>query len=287
MELTNKKKLKNLLAKYDIKPTKKLGQNFLVSKKALEDIVRLAELEPADQVLEVGGGVGTLTRKLASKVTKVWTVEKDPCLYQILKQESLKEFSNVEIISADIRDLFKGGILKFDHCNLNFDYKVVSNLPYYLSSFLIRKFLEAQPKPIKIVLTLQKELAERICAQPGQMSILAVAVQFYSNPSLGPTIPKTHFYPSPKVDSRILILNDICSLEDVEEESFFGVVRAGFGHKRKTLANNLSMALEADKGKVEDVLEEFGLSKMVRPQALSVEDWMRISTVLNQDLGMV
>ena len=193
------RELKKLLKKYNLRPSRRLGQNFLVDEKVLRKIIEAAELSKNDIVLEIGPGIGNLTVKLAKRVKKVVAVEKDQRMIEILK-ETLKDFKNVKIIKADI--------LKFSPKIYNLKskiYKVVANIPYYLTSPLIRKFVETvEVKPQLLVLMVQKEVAQRICTKPPDMSILAVSVQFYAKAEIISFVSKKSFWPQPKVDSAII-----------------------------------------------------------------------------------
>jgi 16S rRNA (adenine1518-N6/adenine1519-N6)-dimethyltransferase len=174
MELTSTKIIKEILTKYNVKPSKGLGQNFLVDKNVLKKIIDTANLKPEDVVLEVGPGIGTLTHEIAKNVKQVIVIEKDKIMCEILK-DTLKDFKNIKIINNDI--------LKIDTTNLGLQplkYKIVANIPYYLTSPLIRFFLENKNPPKEIILMVQKEVAQRICAKPPKMSLLAVSVQFYA-----------------------------------------------------------------------------------------------------------
>ena len=193
MELTSPKNIKEILAKYETKASKGLGQNFLIDKNILNKILEAADLKSDDTVLEVGPGLGTLTQELAKKAKRVIAVEKDETMIEILK-ETLAEYKNVEVINEDI--------LKYDLQIA--DYKLVANIPYYLTSPLIRKFLESKNPPKEIVLMMQKEVAQRICAKPGDMSLLAVSVQFYADAKIISIVSKNCFYPAPKIDSAII-----------------------------------------------------------------------------------
>ncbi len=253
-------------------PVKKLGQNFLLSQKALNQIISLSSIQPADIVLEVGPGKGALTELLIQKAQRVIAIEKDPSLVAFLKGKFQE--GNLTVISGDIRDYFQGG-----RCTLvpkGSQYKVVSNPPYYLSSFLLRQFLAIQNKPNLIALTLQREVAERICASPGKMSMIAVMVNFYGKAQLGPTIKKTAFYPRPKVDSRILIISAIQEPKGIDSILFLRLVKAGFSQKRKLLINNLSQEFKIPKNYLRDVFQQLKLSQNIRAQQLSLGEWAEL-----------
>jgi 16S rRNA (adenine1518-N6/adenine1519-N6)-dimethyltransferase len=263
---------KEILKKYRIFPSKRLGQSFLIDKKVLKKIVEVADLSKNDSVLEVGPGIGNLTIELAKKVKKVIAVEKDEKMVEILK-ERLKEerIKNVEIVNEDI--------LKFlPSFKLRRSYKVVANIPYYLTSRLIRNLLEAKRRPKLIVLMIQKEVAQRICAKPPKMNLLAVSVQFYAKPEIVSFVSRNCFWPRPKVDSAIIKISNIKKQKPTKEEKlFFKIVRAGFSHPRKQLINNLSKGLKKNKKIVKEWLLNCGISPDKRAENLSIEEWKRLT----------
>jgi len=268
---------RQVLRRYGLRPRKGLGQNFLVDRRALERIVEAAELTPADTVLEVGPGVGQLTRLLAEAAGRVVAVELDPQMVAALRQE-LAGLPNVEIVEADI--------LQVDPAALagRVPYKVVANLPYYITSAALRHLLEAQPPPSLLVVTVQEEVAARITAQPPEMSLLAVSVQFYGRPRRVARIPAGAFYPPPKVDSAIVRIDVYppgerpVQVDDVEW--FFRVVRAGFGQRRKQLRNSLAAGLHLTAAEVEAALQRAGIDPHRRAETLSLEEWARLSREL-------
>jgi 16S rRNA (adenine1518-N6/adenine1519-N6)-dimethyltransferase len=269
--------LKEILKKYKAFPIKRLGQNFLIDKNALRKIVEAASLSKDDVVLEVGPGIGNLTIELAKRAKKVIAVEKDKRMVEILK-ERLKEekIENVEIVNEDI--------LKFlPSFKPKTPYKVVANIPYYLTSRLIRNLLEMERKPKLIVLMVQKEVAQRICAKPPKMNLLAVSVQFYAKPEIISFVSKNCFWPRPKVDSAIIKISSIKKQKATKDEKlFFKVVKAGFSHPRKQLINNLSEGLRKNKKIVEEWLLSCGISPNKRAENLSVKDWKKIAISLNK-----
>lgn len=270
--------IKKALREDDLKVLKSLGQNFLIDEKVLEDIIAAAELGPDDVAVEIGPGMGVLTFALASKCKKVIAIEKDKKMSGFLRKEILKLYgdnSNIEIINDDIlkidlSDFFKTrGITK---------YKLVANIPYYITSPIIKLFLETQAMPDSMVLLMQKEVAERICASKGDMSILALSVLLYGNPETMRTVGSDSFYPAPKVDSAILKIENIGKkYPDADYQKIFRLIKIGFASKRKKLANNLSAGLQADKENIEEVLAGIGIDKNVRAQDLDVEDWLRLA----------
>jgi 16S rRNA (adenine1518-N6/adenine1519-N6)-dimethyltransferase len=264
--------LKEILRKHETLPIKRLGQNFLIDKNVLRRIIEAAELSKRDVVLEVGPGIGNLTIELAKKVKKVVAVEKDERMVEILK-ERLKEekIENVEIVNEDI--------LKFlPSFKLRRSYKVVANIPYYLTSRLIRNLLEAKRRPRLIVLMIQKEVAQRICAKPPKMNLLAVSVQFYAKPKIVSYVSKNSFWPRPKVDSAIIKIEP--RETKFNANLFFKIVRAGFSHPRKQLINNLSRKLGRKKEEIKKLLSQLGISPKKRAEELSIEDWMKLTKLI-------
>ena len=264
-----------LLRRHNIHPKKKLGQNFLVSPAALESIVEAAELGPHDRVLEVGPGLGVLTRELLARAGCVLAVELDRALAAVLREE-LGASPNLRIAEADI--------LKLDHareverlCGAG-PYKVVANLPYYLTSHVLRRLLETATKPELLVVLVQREVAERAVASPPGMSLLGLAVQYYGEPRIAAEVPAEAFVPRPEVDSAVLGIRVRRSLPfpDVPAERFFAVAAAGFGQKRKGLVNALSSNLRLDKAVVAATLEAAGVEPLARAEQLELEDWARI-----------
>jgi len=269
MDLTSAKTIKELLYEYDARASKGLGQNFLVDKNTLQKIVDAADLKSTDVVLEIGPGIGTLTKELAQRVKKVIAIEKDRKMLGIL-QKTLKEFKNVEIISGDA--------LKTDFSFLK-EYKIVANLPYYIASPVIRRFLEIEKQPEMMILMVQKEVGQRICAKPPDMSLLAVSVQFYADPKIISYVSNGCFWPSPKVDSAIIKIVPKKRLEEVSPDLFFKVVKAGFSHKRKQLVNNLTTlkltnGVKLDKDKISSWLLENNTKPNQRAETISVADWI-------------
>lgn len=266
---------RELLKYYGIKPSKRLGQNFLVDKRVLEKIIEVASPSSKDLILEVGPGLGMLTVELARRVKKVIAVEKDKVLSQTLKDIlRFKGINNVEVMNKDI--------LKISDKILNYDYKIVANLPYYITSPFIRKFLEAEHKPKLMVLMVQKEVAQRICAKPPKMSLLAVAVQFYAKPEIVSYVSKKSFFPQPKVDSAILRIaprknaDSYAEKRGISPEQFFKIVKAGFSSRRKFLINNLSRELKIKNYKLKIVFDQIGLGQKLRAENLSIEDWIKL-----------
>lgn len=249
-----------------VKPNKRLGQNFLTDKKAVFKIAETAGILKDDVVVEIGPGTGLLTKELVKKAKKVIAIEKDKNMADILKSE-LKDFKNLEIIFADI--------LKTDISEKK--YKVVANIPYYATSPIIRKFLEIKNPPELMVLTIQKEVAQRICARPPNMSILSVSVQFYAEPKIISYISKDSFWPKPKVDSAVIKITPHNLFNN--SDSFFKVVKAGFKQPRKQLVNNLLKGLKISRKEAEILLQKAGIKPEQRPETLSVQNWERLTEI--------
>jgi 16S rRNA (adenine1518-N6/adenine1519-N6)-dimethyltransferase len=270
---------REVLRRHGLQPRKGLGQNFLVDRRALERIVAAADLAPHDTVLEVGPGVGQLTRLLSEAAGRVVAVELDRQMVAVLRQE-LADRPNVQIVEADILEVDPGALAA------GRPYKVVANLPYYITSAALRHLLEAQPPPSLLVVTVQQEVAERITAAPGEMSLLAVSVQFYGRPRRVARIPAGAFYPPPKVDSAALRIDVYppeerpVQVDDVE--GFFRVVRAGFGQRRKQLRNSLAAGLRLDSGQVEAALERAGIDSRRRAETLSLAEWAALARELGE-----
>jgi len=290
MSLTSKREIKNLFEKHQIGPSKRLGQNFLVDKGAVKKIIEAADLGPEDVILEVGPGLGVLTQELAIRVKKVIGIEKDPKMCEILKE--LLECWNVRNV-----EIIEGDILKLNtkYKIPNTKYKVVANLPFYLAAPVIRQFLEVENPAKEMVLVVQKEVGQRICAKPpgskrinpllrpslplGQMSILAVSVQVYSEPKIISYISKKSFWPQPKVDSAIIKITPIAK-PNLAIDLFFKVVKAGFSQPRKQLINNLSKKLDLGKEKIQNWLLKNNIQPTQRAETLSVEDWINLAKTI-------
>lgn len=271
MDLTSPTIIKKILAAHKAKPSKGLGQNFLINKNILEKIIKSAEIKPDDVILEVGPGIGTLTQELAKRADKVLAVEKDGAMIKIL-EKTLAGFNNIEVIQGDILR---------SELQLPEKYKLVANIPYYLTSPLIRKFLENPPagnQPQEIILMLQKEVAQRICSNPPDMSLLAVSVQFYAEAKIVANVSKNCFWPSPKIDSAIIKIIPKKQKLDVSPDLFFKIVKAGFVQPRKQLASNLSRTLKLDKKLADLWLLRNDIQPNQRAETLSISDWISLTS---------
>ncbi len=258
----------------DLPQTKKsLGQHWLEDPASLNSMADAADIARGDQVLEVGPGTGTLTEVLLARGAHVTAVELD----ESMATELSKKFADNDF------SLKTGSILKFDLGEMPPDYKVVANIPYYLTSNLIRVLSEASNPPSKVVLLVQKEVAQRVSAGPGDMSLLSVSAQFYWEVSKGPAVPAKLFVPPPKVDSQILIMKrrETPLFSDLNVKDFFRIVKAGFSSRRKTLHNSLSGGLHLSKLEVLTILKEAEVDRGVRAQELSLNDWYKLYLCYN------
>jgi 16S rRNA (adenine1518-N6/adenine1519-N6)-dimethyltransferase len=265
-----------LLRRFDLRPDKSLGQNFLVDPASLQKVVAAAEIGPRDAVLEIGPGLGSLTRLLAQAAREVTAVEIDADLLPPL-QAVLAGFNNVRIVQGDILELNPVELMD----DSSGSYLVVANIPYYITSALIRHLLEAQLKPSRLVLTVQREVAERITAQPGDLSLLALSVQVYGEPQIVARIPAGAFYPSPKVDSAVVRV-DLYPKPRIPVEAmntFFRLAKAGFSQKRKTLRNSLSAGLHLKPGEAAEMLEQAGINPQRRAETLDLSEWRKLVEV--------
>ena len=271
---------RRLLQHFDLRARKGLGQHFLIDREVLELIASAAELTPADVIVEVGPGLGVLTKELARRAGWVVAIELDNKLATLLKQ-TLASFDNITIINADVLQV-KPAILLEEQKDrfpqaVN-RYKVVANLPYYITSPVLRHFLEASIKPQIMLVMVQKEVAEAIAARPGQMSLLSVSVQFYGEPRIISYVPAQCFYPAPEVDSAILRIDlyPQPAVAVTDEGSFFELVRAGFTAPRKQIGNSLAQGLGLSKGEVLSLLERANIVSQRRAETLTLEEWARL-----------
>lgn len=261
---------------------KNLGQVFLKNKMFLSKIIKASEISSQDIVLEIGPGTGILTEALLQTNAKIIAVEKDPQLVKFL-QEKFKNNKNLTIIEADIRDFIKNHSVYTKYKLQNTDYKVIGNIPYYLTSHLIQLLLELKHQPKVIVLMIQKEVAQRIIAQPPKMNLLAVSVQFYAKPEIIAFVPKSAFWPQPKVNSAIIKLipyHHPIITNDAKQSQFFQIVKAGFSHPRKLLISNLSQNLKIPKNQLQDIFYKLNLPLNIRAQNLSLKDWQNLTDSL-------
>jgi 16S rRNA (adenine1518-N6/adenine1519-N6)-dimethyltransferase len=262
----------SLLRQYGLRPKKGLGQNFLQDPDALERILAAAEVRHADTVLEIGPGLGTLTRYLAAAAQEVIAVELDARLFPAL-ESVLAPYDNVQLVQGDALAVDLAEWIRAS------GYLVVANIPYYITSALLRHLLENEKKPRRLVLTVQSEVAERICEGPGKMSLLALSVQVYGQPSIAARIPAGAFYPAPKVDSAVLVVEvfDSPRLPEHLLDIYFQLIKAGFSQKRKKLRNSVSAGMHQSKTETEKLLWAADIDPQRRAETLSLEEWGRLS----------
>jgi len=317
MNFPQKQTIKDVLKKHAIRPSKRLGQNFLIDKNVLQKIIEAAKLKPTDIILEIGPGLGILTIELAKRVRKVIAVEKDRQLCTILKNIlNAPNVKNVEIIEGDILKIESTFRLDRNESLTNYNYKIVANLPYYIVSPVMRKFLEAENPPQLLVLMVQKEVAQRIVANPPQMNLLAVAVQFYAQPKIISYVSKNSFWPRPKVDSAIIkivprkLSKDYSLRRTYRRPSGHGVPLRGTNEAEiegSRLAGATDLILRANNSSIDtklffqlvksgfsskrkmlknnlkiekSILEKIGLDPKIRAENLSIEDWIKLSRVV-------
>ena len=314
MDLTNRTVIKDLFRKYGVRPEKYLGQHFILSKKALAQMVAAAEIKKNDTIFEIGPGLGALTQELAKNLpgrraggAKIVAIEKDPEMISILK-ETLVDYKNIKIVQADAREL---SILRIDSFGDKLGikiaknkYKIVANLPYNIATFLIRQWLDPpssppngrirRARPELMVLMIQKEVAQRICAKPhfrqgygGQapMNLLAVSVQFYADAKIIGYVPAEAFWPKPKVDSAIIKIvpkrskrNDCIKPIGLKQSfTFFAVVKAGFSQPRKQLIGNLTKKLTIPKEEILSAFKKLDIPERTRAENLSLEQWILLA----------
>jgi 16S rRNA (adenine1518-N6/adenine1519-N6)-dimethyltransferase len=270
---------RQLLRQFGVKPKKRLGQHFLIDEAVLECILSAAEISPGDIVVEVGPGLGILTEGLAKQGARVIAVELDSKLVALLKKR-LAAFPDVKIIHADILKAIPRQLLQNDltASALFQGYKVVANLPYYITSPVLNHFFEAPLRPTVMIVMVQKEVGEAIVAIPGKMSLLSVRTQFYSKPSIISYVPAASFYPPPKVDSVILRLDVYPQppIEVPDAAGFFDIVMHGFSAPRKQLRNSLAHSLEMPPSQVSVFLEKAGVDGKRRAETLTLEEWREL-----------
>ena len=263
-----------LLRQSGLRPVQRLGQVFLVDPVALQRVAQAAEIASSDAVLEIGAGLGSLTRYLAARAGSVIAVELDANLIKPLKHV-LRSYHNVRVVQGDILELDQSELMQSP------DYLVVANIPYYITSALIRHLLNSSIQPKRIVLTVQREVAARICAMPGEMSLLALSVQVFGLPQIKAHIPAGAFYPPPKIDSAVVRIDLYPSpvIPPPLLEIFFHIAKAGFSQKRKTLRNSLTGGLALRPNEAERLLHAAGLDPRRRAETLTLDEWGRLAAM--------
>jgi len=274
---------KRLLRCCGLQARKRLGQHFLVDEEVLELIISTAELAPNDVVLEIGPGLGVLTRELVRQAGWVIAIELDDRLAATLGQ-TLASLNNVTVINENVLHIDPGTLLREQSAKLPpiidrpYSYKVVANLPYYITSPVLRHFLEASVKPQTMVVMVQKEVAEAIVAEPGGLSVLSISVQFYGKPRIIKYVPARCFYPVPEVDSAILRidLHPEPAVAVADRKSFFELVRAGFTTPRKQIVNSLAQGLGLPKTDILSLLEKANVVPQRRAETLTLNEWAKL-----------
>lgn len=256
-----------------LKPQRAAGQHFLLDEKVVEAMVEAANVQPGDTILEIGPGLGILTKVLLGRGANVVAVELDQRLYNYLQHTHKKE-KKLQLIKSDIFQLNLDEILK------DSQYKLVANLPYSSTSLVFRNFLTIPPRPISITVMIQKEVAQRITAKPGQMNMLGVMAQYFSRPVYLFDVPKTSFVPPPAVTSAVIQCRDIHQPNDTAAKTLLRVAKAGFTGRRKQLHNSLSAALHLNADVTEDKLAKAGIDPVKRAQDLNLADWHTITNIL-------
>lgn len=269
MDLANIKDLKVAMQLAGIKANKGLGQHFLIDAESVATIIEAAQINPEDTILEVGPGLGVMTDQLAKTGAQIIAVEMDRALAELLRRRLP---GNVRVEESDI--------MKFNLSDLPTNYKVVANVPYYITSPIIRLFMESNNPPIQSVLLIQREVAERIAAKPGDMSILALSVQYYADVELIADVSRDKFYPIPNVDSAVIriVRKDVPAFE-ADTHKLFRLIKAGFGEKRKQLRNSLSGGLQITTDQAAALIQSAGLNDTARAQELSLDQWKSLYEV--------
>jgi 16S rRNA (adenine1518-N6/adenine1519-N6)-dimethyltransferase len=280
LDLTNIQVLRALLRRHGLRPNKALGQHFLIDRAALASLVEAAELSPEESVLEVGAGTGVLTVELARRVQRVIAVELDRQMLPLL-QESTSHFSQVEIMPSDLLQVDPGKLFG------GHTYKLVANLPYYITALTLRHFLEHDCPPRSLVVMVQKEVAERMAAKPGDMSLLGLSVQFYGAPRIIAAVPAAAFFPPPQVDSAVIRVDLFQEppLSGKARDDFFRLAHAGFAEKRKQLHNSLARNLHVSQATVGNWLATAGIDPMRRAETLGLDEWLRLTRIFRGEAG--
>jgi 16S rRNA (adenine1518-N6/adenine1519-N6)-dimethyltransferase len=269
----NLEELQFLLKQYGLTPNKVRGQNFLVSDQVLDDIMIAADIKLDDIIVEVGPGLGALTQRLVAQAEQVTAFEIDKN-FEIILNRLKKVNKNLEIIWQDILSVT-------DQQLPTQDYKIVANIPYYLTGKFMQKFLTVKNLPQAMILMVQQEVANRILVKDGKQSLLSLSVAFYARAEIVKKVDKNDFYPVPKVDSAVIKIDNIHTWQyKVEEKKVWQLIKRGMSHKRKKLLNNLLTDQEIDKVKINKVFEELGLDKNIRAEKLSIENWIDLTKSL-------
>ncbi len=264
---------------------KSLGQNFLRDKSILQKIISAGELTPQDNILEIGPGEGVLTKRLLSGGAKVVAIEKDKRLQAknspLLKLKQ-KYPDKLNLYFADVLTINLPEILQKENFT---DYKIIANIPYYITGKIIRLIFQQKNLPSLVVLLLQKEVAERICASRGKESILSLSVKYFAQPEIVAHVPRQAFFPEPKVDSAILKLKPKEKIDRSQEKNFFRLLKVAFSSPRKTLRNNLKNVFNLPEKRWEEIFSELQLNERVRAEKLSLDDWFKLLKLLDNQFS--
>ena len=283
--LSSHKVTKDIVDKHGFRFSKSLGQNFLIDDSVIDKIIDGARVKEGDRVIEVGPGIGTLTREMAKRAEKVVAVEIDKNLIPILK-ETLADFDNTEVVNEDILKVDINKLI--DEKLFGGPVKLIANLPYYITTPIVMKFLEEDIPVTDIVVMVQKEVADRMNAVPStkDYGALSVAVQYYCDTEIVAKAPRHMFIPQPKVDSTVIGLHirEEKKYKADNEQLFFKTVKAAFGQRRKTLLNSLSSMGVLDKAKIKEVLAEAGIDEKRRGETLSIEEFAHLSNIINKNI---
>lgn len=275
--------IREMLARAGLTPNKLLGQNFLTDQNILKKIVSSANPKPNETILEVGPGLGALTNLLSETEAHITAVEKDPRIARILENEIAKRrYKNIELVIGDILKMPNDFFLKLGA------YRVIANIPYYLTARLLRKLLEEVNPPKEIMVMIQKEVALRILAHPPHMNLLALAIQIYGAPRVLFPVSKGSFWPMPGVDSAVLkienISKDFFKTNKIDEKLFFKLLKSAFGTKRKTLVNSLEREFQIKKGDARIILKKLELKETARPEELALSDWVGLIHMMEREM---
>lgn len=262
--------VRRLILRLGLKPDRAAGQHFLLDESVVERMVELADVQAGQMVLEIGPGLGVLTRCLLKRGATVVAVELDKRLAGYLRREFSRE-KNFQLIEGDI---FR---VRLDHILTDRGYKLVANVPYSATSGIFRQFLSHPPRPTSLTVLIQKEVAERVVALPGAMSLLSLSVQYYGRPEKCFDVPRISFLPAPAVTSSVLTVRDIQPGEEKQAAEMFRLARMAFAGRRKQLRNSLSAGLHCSAEAVSDYLMQNGIAPEIRPQELSVENWLTLA----------
>ncbi len=273
MSFDTPSKVKEILSKYDFKPMHRRGQNFIIDKNIIQKIIQQSQITPTDHILEIGPGLGVLTNELSANAKKVLAVDIDKKIINILENEF--NWPNVKIIKSDILKISNKEIVKYLGSR---KYKLIANLPYQITSEVIAKFLKEDPRPSRIIIMVQREVGERMLEGAPHTNLLALMVELYSDAKKLFQVSKNSFYPVPKVESVVmeLIPKAKISLKPNQESRFWELVKAGYRSKRKYLQNNLASHAKVSKSQLESAWRELGWDKKIRPENLSLKDWLAL-----------